>query len=295
MVDTTLNQKLHIGLNITFPHLRCTEISVDTVDSTGENQINIQGGLYKIPLNADGSVSKGAFVPVSGRCYSCFDGATATHRCCNSCEDLREAYRAVNRSDEFIQYDAVQCNLNVGCEVHGDVKVSKVGGNVHIALGHSTIKDGKHMHEFNLHDATEGFNTSHTINRLDFGGVVPGVDSPLAGTTKVVKQGSFMFHYYVKLVPTTFVSLSGERTSTHQYAVTDTAKNVLVKKGELSGLPGLFLVYEFNPFMVEKREKRIPVSHFLTSVCAILGGVFTVASIANSVIQLGVFKICGCS
>ncbi len=43
VVDTTLDQKLPISLNITFPHLRCDEVSVDTVDSAGENQINIHG------------------------------------------------------------------------------------------------------------------------------------------------------------------------------------------------------------------------------------------------------------
>lgn len=40
-VDTRINQKLPIGLNVTFPHLRCDEISVDTVDSAGDNQVNV--------------------------------------------------------------------------------------------------------------------------------------------------------------------------------------------------------------------------------------------------------------
>eukprot|EP00913_Durusdinium_trenchii_P022408 g21048.t1 len=68
VVDTSLNQKLpilsvdcgpskcatqswgqRIGLNITFPHLRCDEVSVDTVDSKGENQVDIAGTLTKAP------------------------------------------------------------------------------------------------------------------------------------------------------------------------------------------------------------------------------------------------------
>ena len=40
----------------------------------------------------------------------------------------------------------------------------------------------------------------------------------------------------------------------------------MLNKGELTGLPGIFLVYEFNPFMVEKVEKVIPLSHFVTQV-----------------------------
>ncbi|CAK0788478.1 unnamed protein product, partial [Prorocentrum cordatum] len=51
VVDTALNEKLPIGLNITFPHLRCDEVSVDTVDSTGENQVDIAGDLTKLNLD----------------------------------------------------------------------------------------------------------------------------------------------------------------------------------------------------------------------------------------------------
>lgn len=295
-VDTTLNQKLHIGMNITFPQLRCDDVSVDTVDSTGDNQVNIQGGLEKTPLDADLRRSKGKFVPDAGKCYPCYEGSSDLHKCCNSCKDLKVAYREKGMVLPYsLLVSAEQCSKAIGCEVEGNVKVSKVGGNVHIALGRSMIKNGKHLHEFQIDDINDGFNTSHTINRLEFGGTAPGVESPLTGSTKIVKYGSFMFHYYVKLVPTTFVSLSGERISTHQYAVTDNAKNVMVKRGELSGLPGVFLVYEFNPFMVEKREKRIPFTHFITSVCAILGGVFTVASVINSLLQLGIFKLFGCA
>ena len=59
---------------------------------------------------------------------------------------------------------------------------------------------------------------------------------------------------------------SGGKLYSNQYAVTDSAKNVMLNKGELTGLPGIFLVYEFNPFMVEKVEKVIPLSHFVTQV-----------------------------
>merc|ERR550514_2598733 len=58
LVDTTLNQKLPISINITFPHLRCEEVSVDTVDSAGENQIDVHGSLVRLNLNGAGVVTK---------------------------------------------------------------------------------------------------------------------------------------------------------------------------------------------------------------------------------------------
>ena len=40
------------------------------------------------------------------------------------------------------------------------------------------------MHEFNIRDVADGFNTSHVINRLSFGDRLGGmVDSPLEGRT----------------------------------------------------------------------------------------------------------------
>jgi len=293
IVDTTLNQKLPIGLNITFPHLRCDEVSVDTVDSMGDNQVDIAGDLTKLNLDARGFLSAGDHVVAPGDCLSCMEAKEFDEkRCCNTCQDLKDAYQEANLPYYHILDTAPQCKDSVGCQVHGDVLVSKVGGNVHVALGKSTVRDGKHVHEFNIKDVSDGFNTSHEIHRLEFGERVAGVRSPLEGTTKIVKHGAYMFHYYIKLVPTLFTG-SDRVVYTHQYSVTDNDKNVMVRKGELAGLPGVFLVYEFTPFMVQKIEKAVPFSHFLTSVCAIIGGVFTVAGMIDAILYKGLKQVRG--
>jgi len=285
IVDTTLNQKLPIGVNITFPHLRCDEISVDTVDSMGENQVDIHGGMQKINLDARGYISSGDHVAKAGDCLSCLEAKEYDeNRCCNTCQELKDAYSEAGLPYYHILDTAPQCKDSVGCQIHGDVLVSKVGGNVHVALGKSTVRDGKHVHEFNIKEVSDGFNTSHSIHRLEFGERVEGIQSPLEGTTKIVKHGAYMFHYYIKLVPTLFNGRDNRIVYTHQYSVTDNEKNVMVRKGELAGLPGVFLVYEFTPFMVQKIEKPQPLSHFLTSVCAIIGGVFTVAGMIDAML-----------
>jgi len=285
IVDTTLNQKLPIGMNVTFPHLRCDEISVDTVDSMGENQVDLHGGMHKINLDARGFISSGDHIAKSGDCMSCLEAKEYDeNRCCNTCQELKDAYSEAGLPYYHILDTAPQCKDAVGCQIHGDVLVSKVGGNVHVALGKSTVRDGKHVHEFNIKEVSDGFNTSHSIHRLEFGERVEGVQSPLEGTTKIVKHGAYMFHYYIKLVPTLYNGRDGRIVYTHQYSVTDNEKNVMVRKGELAGLPGVFLVYEFTPFMVQKIEKPQPLSHFLTSICAIIGGVFTVAGMIDAML-----------
>ena len=42
--------------------------------------------------------------------------------------------------------------------------------------------------------------------------------------------------------------------------------------------------YDLNPITVKYHETRPPIYHFLTTVCAIVGGTFTVAGIIDSCI-----------
>jgi hypothetical protein len=294
-VDTRINQKLPIGINITFPHLRCDEVSVDTVDSAGDNQVNVHGGLKKITLDASGRPVLGDHEAKAGECLPCMEGTDDEHKCCNTCQDLKDAYIAKDLPYYHILDTAVQCKDSIGCGVAGKVTVNKVSGNVHVALGRSAIREGKHVHEFNMADVGDGFNTSHSIHSITFGDQVPGVLSPLDGTTKIVRHGAFMFHYYIKLVPTVFTGRWGSETYTNQYSVTDSARNVQVRTGELSGLPGVFIVYDFSPFLMRKTEKAKPWSYIFTSICAIIGGVFSIAMLVEMTVNSFVGRIFGCA
>eukprot|EP00933_Yihiella_yeosuensis_P043029 TRINITY_DN37738_c0_g1_i1.p1 TRINITY_DN37738_c0_g1~~TRINITY_DN37738_c0_g1_i1.p1 ORF type:complete len:370 (+),score=48.43 TRINITY_DN37738_c0_g1_i1:81-1190(+) len=284
-VDTSINRKLPIGLNITFPHLRCDEVSVDTVDSSGENQADVHGDLVKIDLDFNGQVSKGDPVAKESDCWPCLEAADEERRCCNSCRELKLAYIDKDLPYFHVLDTATQCRNSVGCRVSGNVVVNKVSGNVHVALGKSVERDGRHIHEFNIKEVSDGFNTSHEIHSISFGEAVQGVESPLEGTTKIVKHGAYMFHYYIKLVPTVFTDRWGAELYTNQYSSTDSAKNVQVRKTELSGLPGVFLVYDFSPFLMRKTEKTKPWSYIFTSICAIVGGVFSIAMLVELVIS----------
>ena len=57
-------------------------------------------------------------------------------------------------------------------------------------------------------------------------------------------------------------------------------------------VPAIWFRYDLNPITVKYHESRPPLYHFLTTVCAIVGGTFTVAGIIDSVIFSGmeIFK-----
>ena len=49
-------------------------------------------------------------------------------------------------------------------------------------------------------------------------------------------------------------------------------------------MPGLYFVYEFSPLRSVIRETHLPFFELCTSLCAILGGVFTMMGMVDSVL-----------
>ncbi|MEE6511797.1 hypothetical protein FKM82_018583 [Ascaphus truei] len=70
---------------------------------------------------------------------------------------------------------------------------------------------------------------------------------------------------------------------TNQFSVTRHEKIANGLIGD-QGLPGVFVLYELSPMMVKLTEKHRSFTHFITGVCAIVGGVFTVAGLIDSLI-----------
>lgn len=71
--------------------------------------------------------------------------------------------------------------------------------------------------------------------------------------------------------------------NTNQFSVTKHKRVVRQVTGE-HGLPGVFVLYEFSPMVVQYTENRRSFMHFLTGLCAIVGGIFTVAGLIDSMI-----------
>lgn len=58
-------------------------------------------------------------------------------------------------------------------------------------------------------------------------------------------------------------------------------------EGSSGLLPGVFINFELSPMRVRIEERRNSFLHFLTRVCAILGGVFTVMGVLDKVLEGG--------
>lgn len=171
--------------------------------------------------------------------------------------------------------------------MYGYLSVKKVAGNFHFAPGKSFQHSNLHIHDLASFD-TSKFNVSHTVHHLSFGDIYPGVINPLDDTEKRVPDnvGAAMYMYYNKVVPTSYSYLDGRTVDTNQFSVTEHFRPVAKRQGQ--GLPGVFFFYELSPIMVKFAETRNSLPHFLTQLCAILGGVFTVAGMVDRLVYHGI-------
>lgn len=99
--------------------------------------------------------------------------------------------------------------------------MNKVAGNFHVAPGKAfQSAAGQLVHEFKPFD-THTYNVSHQIHSLSFGVHYPNRVNPLDGATAILKNGSGVFQYFVKVVPTTYhFGATGEPDITScQYSV----------------------------------------------------------------------------
>lgn len=327
-VDTSRGEKLKINIDIDFPKMPCSYLSIDVMDVSGEHQFDLLHSLYKQRLDdrgnpiIDATVEKYQFeekaqggeggeggggeereniqeskdTKIAEQCQSCYGAETPERPCCNTCEEVREAYRSKGwafKDHKTIAQcvdegwtEKLQQQLNEGCSVKGSLEVSKVAGNFHFAPGKSFQQHSVHVHDLQTF-GVKRFNLSHTIHRLSFGEDYPGIINPLDGLSQVANEqtptGGTMYQYFVKIVPTVYKSLNKEPLKTNQFSVTRHQKLARAVAGE-QGLPGVFFLYDLSPMMVQLTEHRHSLTHFLTGICAIVGGVFTVAGMVDGML-----------
>ncbi|KAG9157595.1 hypothetical protein Leryth_023893 [Lithospermum erythrorhizon] len=246
-------------------------------------------------------------------CGSCYGAEATDDECCNNCEEVREAYRkkgwGLSNPDSIDQckregfLQKIKEEEGEGCNIYGFLDVNKVAGNFHFAPGKSFQQSNVHVHDLQSFQK-DSFNISHKINRLAFGDYFPGVVNPLDGVQWAQQTPNAMYEYFLKVVPTVYTDVSGHTIQTNQdifltsivkeylrlaflpqFSVTEHFRGSEV--GNLKSLPGVFFLYDLSPIKVTFAEEHVSFLHFLTNVCAIVGGVYTVSGIIDAFVYHG--------
>ncbi|KAK0524916.1 ER-derived vesicles protein erv46 [Tilletia horrida] len=195
VVDLSRGERLTANLNITFPRVPCYLLSLDVMDISGEVQADIHQDVERTRLspsgdiieegsrNAQGEAARLAATRGPSYCGSCYGGEPPATGCCNSCDDVREAYvrRGWSFSDpdhidqciEEHWSDKIQQQNAEGCNVAGKIHVNKVVGNFHLSPGRAFQKNTVHMHDFvpylNGKGGTGHHDFGHIIHAFGFG------------------------------------------------------------------------------------------------------------------------------
>ena len=128
-------------------------------------------------------------------CGSCYSGAPPASNCCNTCEEVRDAYQRNGwsfRDPESIEQcqregwgKRIEEESHEGCNVHGFFEINKVQGNFHFAPGRSFQQQGAHVHDLHeFNNPLYSFDFSHTIHDLSFGKKIENFHNPLDGVVK---------------------------------------------------------------------------------------------------------------
>lgn len=324
-VNSTRSDKLKIDFDFSFPQISCNLLAVDAIDEAGLPQKDVIHEIYKRRINLLGQkegdsvrheflgqtmttekeLEKSKFFVSPDKksdtsCGNCY-GAGARGECCNTCSEVKLAYQRIGWN--FNSYGISQCaseneKMNKrdefaadgGCQLYGHLELNKAsGGHFHIAP-HKEIKPaGDETEVFSLWDLIfftfEQFNITHTINSLSFGDQYPGIRSPLDGQIRKLEDTHGMYQYYIKVVPTRYQGLNKNEIESNQYSVTEHMRHLSPGSGK--GLPGLYFYYEVSPVQAifEERRKSNFFS-FLTNVCAIVGGAFSVMGIVDVLLNI---------
>lgn len=84
----------------------------------------------------------------------------------------------------------------------------------------------------------------------------------------------------MKVVPTIFEYRSGATVASNQYSFTEIFRTT----AETDRLPAVFFNYELSPIMAKFTMTSRSLGSFLTGLCAIVGGVFTLSGVVDAII-----------
>lgn len=260
LVDQDRGSKLlQVNVNMTLYNAPCLILSLDQMDSMGTHNIDIEGFLTKTRLDKDGNI--------------------------------------IEKKAEMNMLNTVRMiEEQEGCEISGHFTVAKVPGNFHISF-HAFYEMMSQVPSQYL----DKINMSHKINHMSFGrehrnsyilsNFGEGEQTnfaPYDGFSKSDDARTVMKHEYImKIIPIQYYDNVNEQEF-HSYQFSMNADSSPIE-GAIFGV--IYFKYDIDNITMKYTRINKSLSSLLVSLCAILGGVFTVIGIIHSVTQEAIRKV----
>jgi len=325
-VDTEVQDTIKLYIDIDFPEMSCELLGIDVIEINGDMQLGVQNHLYKTSMAVSSNVPnpkhKKEQKPKKTKpfhissvtmklpekyCGSCFGAASSESQCCNTCDDVRKAYEkrgwvldSVDSIEQCIREGLVSFEKSTeellnnpdGCNIRGFLEIDKVAGNFHIAPGKTFSVNGVMIHDMSQVQSSL-INLKHYIHHFTVGDSYPGRQNPLDGVSKLNsnEEPNGVFEYFLKVVSTKYCRIGWfgrvkTEQKTYQYSIAEYYHQITPNERNRV-LPGVYFVYDFSPIAVTLIDTRSSFFHFLVQICAIVGGVFTVARMLDSTVYEG--------
>jgi hypothetical protein len=254
-------EKLVINIDVLFPRYPCAVISLDAQDIMGSHVVNVEGSMVKTRINSAGQTL--------------------------SQEDLLRSNGQMDVAQARQQFQDQE-----GCRLTGNIRVNKVPGNFHISS--HAYHDKIHML---IGQELGKLDFSHEVMHLSFGEdqdiqtiknvFHEGVLSPLDGVRKMRPgnvNDAITYEYYIKVVPTTYKTLKQQEFYVHQFTANS-------NEYRAEGTPAVYFRYDLSPVTVKFSQSQESFFHFIVQVCAIVGGVFTVAGLIENMLHTSIASV----
>lgn len=245
VVQQDQGDRLQLNFNITFPKLPCFVFSMDVVDIMGRHEVGISQTITKRRLQKE----------------------TRAH--------------VADYNDETLSDEDARTQAQEGCNIEGFVLVNKVPGNFHL----SAHGKAHYVQRFLGGIA----NVNHIVHYLWCGRTrmtedqVPGHKaslSPLDNFERDQDHDLTTYEYFLDIIPTNYKEGVAEEIKTYQMTAHKHHFQTVT-----SHMPAVYFRYQLSPITVNFASSKRSFAHFLTGVCAIIGGVFTVAGLLSGVIH----------
>ncbi|KAL6578431.1 hypothetical protein OROMI_010759 [Orobanche minor] len=271
-VDSKRGETLPIHINMTFPSMPCDVLSIDAIDMSGKHEVDLDTNIWKLRLNKDGHIIGTEYLS------DLVEKENATHGHGDH-KDLEESDHKIKlhsldeEAESMIKKVKHAMANGEGCRVYGVLDVQRVAGNFHISVHGLNIFVAQMIFEGSSH-----VNVSHIIHDLSFGPKYPGIHNPLDDTVRILHGASGTFKYYIKIVPTEYKYISKEVLPTNQFSVTEYFSPISESD---RAWPAVYFLYDLSPITVTIREERRSFLHFITRLCAVLGGTFALTGMLD--------------
>ncbi|KAL9319502.1 hypothetical protein ACSQ67_011341 [Phaseolus vulgaris] len=251
-VDLKRGETLPIHINMTFPSLPCDVLSVDAIDMSGKHEVDLDTNIWKLRLNSDGHIIGTEYISdlvEKGHTHHKHDD----HKDHDEHSEQKIHLQNLDESTENIIKKVKEAIKNQeGCRVYGVLDVQRVAGNFHISVHGLNIYVAQM-----IFDGAKNVNVSHVIHDLSFGPKYPGIHNPLDDTNRILHDTSGTFKYYIK--------------------VCDLSSFLVIFVLSLT----VYFLYDLSPITVTIKEERRSFLHFITRLCAVLGGTFAVTGMLD--------------